>query len=78
MPTVGAHEARTHLSALLQRVERGEHFTITRHGHAVAKLVPVDDAPRDAARLAEELKQIRSGARLRGLSVRKLRDAGRP
>jgi prevent-host-death family protein len=62
----------------VERVERGEQFTITRHGRAIARLVPLDDRPEDASRLVEELRQIRSGARLRGLSVRKLRDAGRP
>jgi len=78
MSTIGAYEAKTHLPALLERVEHGEHFTITRHGRAIARLVPVDDPPPDAVRLAEELRQIRSGARLRGLSIRKLRDTGRP
>ncbi len=78
MSTIGAYEAKTHLPALLERVERGEQFTITRHGKAIARLVPLDDARQDVSRLVEELRQIRSGARLRGLSVRKLRDAGRP
>jgi prevent-host-death family protein len=78
MSTIGAYEAKTHLPALLERVEHGERFTITRHGRAIARLVPLDDPPEDASRLVEELRQIRRGARLRGLSVRKLRDAGRP
>ncbi len=37
---VGASEAKSHLSALLDRVERGEEVVITRHGHPVAWLVP--------------------------------------
>lgn len=78
MSTIGAYEAKTHLPALLERVERGEQFTITRHGRAIARLLPVGDPPLDASRLVEELRQIRKGARLRGLGVRKLRDAGRP
>lgn len=78
MSTIGAYEAKTHLPALLERVERGEQFTITRHGRAIARLVPLGDPPQDASRLVDELRQIRGGARLRGLSVRKLRDAGRP
>lgn len=40
--SVGAFEAKTHLSALLQRVENGEVVTITKHGRPVARLVPVD------------------------------------
>ncbi|HMO04493.1 MAG TPA: type II toxin-antitoxin system prevent-host-death family antitoxin [Kiritimatiellia bacterium] len=39
--TVGAFDAKTHLSQLLDRVEQGETIEITRHGHPIAKLVPV-------------------------------------
>ena len=42
MKTIGSFEAKTHLSSLLERVARGEEFTITRHGTPVALLVPVD------------------------------------
>lgn len=42
--TVGAFEAKTHLSALLQRVEAGEQITITKHGRAIARLVPVTES----------------------------------
>ena len=38
--TVGAHDAKTNLGQLLDRVEHGEMFTITRHGVPIAKLVP--------------------------------------
>ena len=34
MAEVGAYEAKTHFAALLDRVEKGEHVAITRHGHA--------------------------------------------
>jgi prevent-host-death family protein len=40
METVGSYEAKTHLPRLLERVERGETIIITRHGKAVARLVP--------------------------------------
>ncbi|MEM1116757.1 MAG: type II toxin-antitoxin system prevent-host-death family antitoxin [Bacteroidota bacterium] len=38
--TVGVHEAKTHLSDLLRRVEAGETVTITRRGEPVAELRP--------------------------------------
>ena len=38
---VNVHEAKTHLSRLLQRVEGGEEITIARAGTPVARLVPV-------------------------------------
>jgi prevent-host-death family protein len=38
---VKVHEAKTHLSRLLQRVEAGEEITIARGDKPVARLVPV-------------------------------------
>jgi len=38
--SVGVHEAKTHLSRLLVRVEAGEEVAITRRGREVARLVP--------------------------------------
>ncbi|MEW1957788.1 type II toxin-antitoxin system Phd/YefM family antitoxin [Kineococcus sp. NPDC059986] len=39
--TVNVHEAKTHLSRLLEAVERGEDVVIARAGKPVARLVPV-------------------------------------
>ena len=41
MKPVNVHEAKTHLSRLLQKVERGEEVVISRAGKPVAKLVGV-------------------------------------
>jgi prevent-host-death family protein len=38
---VNVHEAKTHLSRLLQRVEAGEEIDVARRGKVVATLVPV-------------------------------------
>lgn len=38
---VNVHAAKTHLSALLERVEQGEEIIIARSGHPVARLVPL-------------------------------------
>lgn len=47
MREVGVLEAKTHLSSLLDAVERdGEAVTITRHGRAVATLEPVREPGR--------------------------------
>ncbi len=48
MKPINVHEAKTHLSKLLERVERGEEITIARAGKPVAKLVPFTD--QDAGR----------------------------
>ncbi len=39
---VNIHEAKTHLSRLLQRVAAGEEVTIARAGVPVARLVPLE------------------------------------
>jgi prevent-host-death family protein len=39
--SVGVHEAKTHLSRLLEEVAAGGEVVITRRGEAVASLVPV-------------------------------------
>ena len=79
MLTVGAFEAKTHLSSLLERVERGEEVVITRHGKAVARLVPAArvDRERVAAAIAK-LKELAKGQTLGGLCWKELRDEGRP
>ena len=42
MKTVTTHEAKTHLSSLLKRVEQGEEVEVRRGDHPVAKLVPIE------------------------------------
>ena len=77
--TVGSFEAKTHLSSLLERVERGEEVLITRHGKAVARLVPALAADRaDVETTIARLKELRVGTTLGDLSWKALRDEGRP
>jgi prevent-host-death family protein len=57
---IGAYEAKTHLPALLERVARGERFTITKHGRPIARLVPFERTTPDRRREAiERLKRFR-------------------
>ncbi|MCU0575044.1 MAG: type II toxin-antitoxin system prevent-host-death family antitoxin, partial [Syntrophobacteraceae bacterium] len=46
MKTVGAYDAKTHLSKLLELVGKGEKITITRHGVPVAVLQPAESSKR--------------------------------
>lgn len=79
MREVGAFEAKNRLGALLDRVERGEEILITRHGRAVARLVPVtpgfdrDRARRTAQALLVASKGLTSG----GLKIKDLIVEGR-
>lgn len=79
MTSVGAYQAKTHFSDLLDRAERGERITITRHGRVVAVLGPApggSDGTVDEA--VDEILELRKGCRLgEGLTVRDLIDAGR-
>jgi prevent-host-death family protein len=43
--TVGAYEAKTHLSKLLDKVAAGEEITIARAGVPVARLIAVKQKP---------------------------------
>lgn len=42
MADIGAYEAKTRFSALLDRVAQGEIVTVTRRGRPIARLVPID------------------------------------
>ncbi|MHB8763918.1 MAG: type II toxin-antitoxin system Phd/YefM family antitoxin [Deferrisomatales bacterium] len=77
METVGAYQAKTHLAQLLDKVAHGQRITITRKGVPVAQLVPVDSGGGDAATVAAELRRLRQGVRLAGLTVREMIEEGR-
>jgi len=68
MKEVGAFEAKNTLSALLNLVEQGEEVTITRHGKAVARLVPPKPGTdREQAKAAAA--RIRARAKALGLKI---------
>ena len=78
MSEVGAFEAKTHLPRLLERVQQGERFVITKHGHPVAELVPVRKRDPEQIRAAiENLKAFQKGHNLGGLSIREMIKEGR-
>jgi prevent-host-death family protein len=58
MREVRASEAKTHLPRLLDDVERGETVIITRHGRAIARLVP--DAHRRRGEVDRAIESIRA------------------
>lgn len=65
MKQIGIFEAKTHLSALLDEVEKGGEVTITRHGKPVARLVQVDTevTPEDMEKRRAAIAQLRNIAR---------------
>ena len=78
MIVVGAFEAKTHLSSLLEKVTRGEEILITKRGKAVARLVPVQQSDRLQIRATiDELLARRKDKTLAGVDWKTLRDEGR-
>ena len=77
--TVGAYEAKTHLSELLEKVEAGEEITITKHGAPVAKLVPIkkDVSAEERAAAIRRIQTLAAGLSLGGLKVKDLIREGR-
>ncbi|MEQ7154907.1 type II toxin-antitoxin system Phd/YefM family antitoxin [Brevundimonas aurifodinae] len=51
MPTYNVLEAKTQLSKLLDAVENGVDVVIARNGKPSARLVPVDQVPREAFKI---------------------------
>jgi prevent-host-death family protein len=71
MKQVGVFEAKTHLSALLDEVEKGGEVTITRHGKPVAKLVQIEAevAAEDMEERRAAIARLRARAQARGLNL---------
>ncbi|OLB30402.1 MAG: type II toxin-antitoxin system prevent-host-death family antitoxin [Acidobacteria bacterium] len=77
--TVGAYEAKTHLSELLEKVEAGEEITITKHGAPVAKLVPIkrEATTDERASAIKRIQKLASGLSLGRLKIKDLISEGR-
>jgi prevent-host-death family protein len=79
MRKVQASEAKTHLPKLLDDVERGETLVITRHGRAIARIVPEEGRrQREVEAGLEEIAEVRR--KTRPVTVKELlsaRDRGR-
>jgi prevent-host-death family protein len=73
MAAVGIYEARTRWSEIINRVERGERFTITRHGVPIADLVPTGETHRAAlGDVFARMRAARTGRNVEGISLRDL------
>jgi prevent-host-death family protein len=79
MDSVGAFEAKTHLSELLDRVSQGETITITRHGVPAAMLVPVEETGSKPTHqeVVEGMRALRKRIKPDSMSVREMVHEGR-
>ena len=76
---VGAYDAKARFSEILERVVNGEEITITRHGTAVARLLPIRPVATEQARrdAIQQMRALASRNRLDGLRVKDLVAEGR-
>ena len=76
MVTVSLAEAKTHLSALLDKVEAGEEVVITRHGRPVAQVSAVVQSKLPLRSLAAFRATMPQSTVLSADLLRKMRDEG--
>jgi prevent-host-death family protein len=78
MQSIGAFEAKTHFSALLEQVEKGQEMLITKHGRVVAKLSPVGFNKSHLKEAVKDIEKFQNDHQLTlGLDWKTLRDEGR-
>lgn len=70
-------DAKARLSEIIDRVERGEEITITRHGHPVARVVPMPKHDPDRAKHAIDAWLKGPRPTLGDIDWKELRDEGR-
>lgn len=80
MKYIGAFEAKTHFSQLLLEVAAGCKIAITKHGHKVAMLVPIEDTTENNPTLEaiKAIRNLRKGVTLgKKLTIKAMREEGR-
>lgn len=79
MQSIGAFEAKTHLSELLDRVAKGERITITRHGIPAAVLMPPAGKPDRLSHqeIVAGMRELRRRVKPTGASIREMIEEGR-
>lgn len=77
MHRIGAFEAKTHFSSLLEEVEKGGQVVITKHGRPIAKLSPISGFKKeDVEQAIQNIKKFQQQHVL-GMDWKILRDEGR-
>lgn len=76
MTTVNIHEAKTHLSQLIEKAVQGESFIIAKAGKPLVKVTPVDAPAKGKMRrigfLKGQLKIPRNFDRMAGKEIERL------
>lgn len=78
METIGSFEAKTHWSALLEKVASGQEIIITKRGKPIARVIPERDDNQDTLNEAiQTIKRLRQNTTLNGIDWKECRDEGR-
>ena len=77
MTHVGAFEAKTHLSSLLDQVAAGKEIIVTKHGKPVARLVPKEPEADQARAVIAKMRTLRANMVLGEDDSQQLSDEGR-
>jgi prevent-host-death family protein len=78
---IGTFEAKTHFSQILEKVENGADYIVTRRGKPVAKIIPFKkETPMTRVEAFEKLIEMRKHYRGKpgSFDIRKAIDEGRP
>jgi prevent-host-death family protein len=63
--TIGVFDLKAQLSSVLEEVSAGQVYTITRHGHPIARITPIASSSIEERRAAaERMKSSRRGRNL--------------
>ena len=67
---VGAFDAKSQLSSILQEVKKGKRYTITLRGKPIADLIPSDSA--DHSNLSVAVDEMRKINKIKGVTTENL------
>ena len=63
--TIGVFDLKSQLSSVLEEVMAGQIYTVTRHGHPIARITPISAASADERRAAAaRMIEARRGRKL--------------
>ncbi|AEF83877.1 conserved domain protein [Treponema primitia ZAS-2] len=77
--TIGTFDAKTHLSEMLDEIQKGRDYVITKRGVPIARLIPyAEDKKVSRRKITKELKEIRNRTTGEPFSIREAIEDGRP
>jgi prevent-host-death family protein len=77
--TVGIFETKTHLSEMLDEIQKGKDYIITKRGAPIAKLIPYSEGQKKSRReITRELRKIRERTSGEPFDIREAIEEGRP